>query len=160
MDDENTYELIGRATVAWSDVELTWYLIYLTLSSAPRDQADAIYFIPNNSATERKVTYSLAEVVLAANPTLLSELGNLLCRTNSAIRDRNAIAHGKFIFARDKDNKSVDLWSVGKNKLIGKPMGSELTRMETDFLSLADDLSTFMFRACIALGREPPSIEK
>lgn len=162
MYEDNTYEFIGRATVAWSDVELTWYLIYLAVSHADREEADAVYFTPNNSATERKITCAVAEVSLIAHPDLVAELHKLNNKTGSLSGDRNAIAHGKFVFARGmaETNKSVDLWSVGKNRLIGKPLDSELLRMETDFLQLAGDLSDFMYRACIALGKEPPSIEK
>lgn len=162
MDEDNTYEFIGRVTVAWSDVELTWYLIYLTVSHADRDEADAIYFTPNNSATERKLTINIANVTLAAHPNLIDQIGQLQNRTNHASGDRNAIAHGKYIFAhgRADESKSVDLWAVGKNRLIGKPLDSELLRMETEFLTLANDLTDFMFQACIALGKEPPSIEK
>src|ERR1035437_2101740 len=146
MSDENTYELIGRATVAWSDVELTWYLIYLTLSSASRDDAYAIYFAPKNAETERKITHKLGSVVLvnAKTPnTLPIELAKLYKRTNTASADRNNIAHGKFVRSNGKNDTSTTLWAVGKNGLLGKPLDSELSQMEKKFYLLADELMDF-----------------
>lgn len=160
MYQENTYELIGRATVSWSSVELGWYLIYLTVSHANRDEADAVYFTPNNSTTERKVTRNIAAVSLATHPQLIADLKTLDSRTNDMASDRNAIAHGKFIFSSNKADTSVLMWEVGKNKLIGKDLDDALKDMDFRFQALADDLNLMMYRACSALGKEPPSIEK
>jgi hypothetical protein len=159
--DENDYELIGRATVSWSDVELTWYLIYLTLNDLPRDQADAIYDIPNGFGSELKLISAIAEKVLADQPEVLKEFNILKSLTQERYGFRNAIAHGKYIFSRDDPaDKALDLWAVGNNRLIGKALPGQFKLMDTEARALAEHCEIFLFKLCHVLGKEPPSIEK
>ena len=91
MSDDNDYELIGRATVAWNDVELSWYLIYLVLMQAPREQADAVYFTPKSFGTERKFVAKLIDVNLAGHTAILADFKILSKMTDDYVGLRNAI---------------------------------------------------------------------
>src|SRR5947207_4646055 len=104
--ERNTYELIGRVTVAWNDVELLWMTLYLAFLDAPRKQADAAYHSLKVFAAQREITYRLGMLALEGNSALLKELGDLYDETGKASGDRNAVSHAKYIFGLP-ENKAL-----------------------------------------------------
>jgi hypothetical protein len=156
----HSYELIGRATVAWNDVELLWMTLFLTFLDAPRAQADATYHSLRAFAAQRDMTVSLGRSRLNGIPALDAldrRLGQLSAATGKAAGDRNAIAHAKFL--KGSDDGSLGVWQVGDNRLIGVDLNAAIVAMIEDFTALAEDLETFLFQVCTALEKEPPSFE-
>ncbi len=160
MSDPNlhkTYELIGRATVAWSRVELIWTMLFVSLLDAPREQADAIYHSLKSSAAQREMTLALAATVLSSHNDILVALGKINCSMGKLSGDRNAMMHAKY--AGSDNGPTVDVFSVGQNRLVGKDLNAELPRIIEESNSLHDAIWTLLARVCAALGRDMPSLE-
>lgn len=160
MNDQSarhSYELIGRATVAWNDVELLWMTLFLTFLDAPRAQADATYHSLRVFAAQRDMTNRLGCLRIGDDPVLDKRLRGLYDETGRAAGDRNAIAHAKFI--KGSDEGPLYVWQIGENRLIGADLNATITAMIDRFSALAEDLQTFLFQVCAALGKEPPSFE-
>src|SRR5438093_1863543 len=90
---ESAYELLGRALVLWNRIEGLWYLLFVTMLDAPRDQADAIYRRLANFTPQRDLGRALAEVVLKDH----DDARNKVLAAEAAIREqvgrRNAFVH-------------------------------------------------------------------
>src|SRR5207253_3043174 len=117
-DEQNTYELIGRATVAWNDIELVWGLIFVALLDAPRSQADAAYHALRNFEAQRQMTMALATERLANTSTAYKALANLNKKLSPIKRGRNDIAHTKYVGAYG--SKELEIWNVGRSGFQGK----------------------------------------
>ena len=157
MNETNNYEQIGKATVIWNDVEMLWYLIFLTLTDLPRNQADAVYHSIKVFAGQRDIVFALGRVVLAKHPDLETSLSEIYNQTGNCSGERNAIIHAKYI--KSPISVSLDVWDVGNNRLIGKKLDVEISAFLSELEQLTHDLLLFHFQCCNRLGKETPSIE-
>ncbi|MBZ0217209.1 MAG: hypothetical protein K8F25_11685 [Fimbriimonadaceae bacterium] len=158
MNDDNTYELIGRAIVAWNDLELVWYLTFLTLSDDPRPKADAEYLGLHRFYDQLKRSKSRAKAVLA-DENIKKALMLLAERSELAAKKRNKVAHTKYIRSSDRKVKSLSIWRIGESHLSEVSLPTDLHDMENELALIADELASLLFRICAALGKEPPDTE-
>jgi hypothetical protein len=158
MNEDNTFELIGRAIVAWNDLELVWYLTFLTLSNEPRSKADAEYLSLGRFSDELNLSKKLAKTVLT-DEAIKKVLMDLAERSKLAARKRNKVAHTKYIRSSDRNVKSLSIWKIGNRHLSEASLPTDLQDMEKEFSLIADELAGLLFRICAALGKEPPEID-
>ena len=152
MNKTNHYEQIGRATVIWNDVELLWYPIFLTLTDIPRVQAEAIYHSIKVFAGQSDIVFALGKAVLEPHPDLSTSLAELFNRTGQCSGVRNAIIHAKYI--ANPISTELVVWDVGKNRLIGKQLQTEISDFLSELDHLTRDLLGFLFQCCHKLGKD------
>lgn len=158
------FELVGRITAAWNEIEIVWYLIYTCmLHEAPREKIDLIYRQFVTGRAQRQFVIALADVAFKADHHQIyrTAMGKLFARTGELSGLRNALIHGDYTEVIEGDGTHTLRIAPGgdmakRNKLGGKPLEAEMVALLASITDLVCDLD----RLRIVLGRRYPPREK
>jgi hypothetical protein len=106
LDHNETMELVtlvGALTIRWSQIEGTWYMVFLTLygretrASVHIPRLNALYNSHRSASGARQMTFNYAKAILEESDPLFLELGPLYETTNKLSGLRNAVQHAHFV---------------------------------------------------------------
>lgn len=143
-----TYEMIGRMTAAWNDVDLLWELIFTCiLHEPPRATTDVLLQQFYTSATKRRMIMAVANVTFTKGSFERSEIEALSALTSDLGNKRNAASHGWYIL--DPLNSRLGLRIAPganpskPNQLAKEPLDEVLPRLLTQLDALCERLNKF-----------------
>jgi hypothetical protein len=86
-------QILGRVTIAWTDVQSGVFDIFAAVSEIPRSRAEAIFFALRTDMAQRDITLAAAKDALQKNAVLLKKVSDILGEISDASGDRNAASH-------------------------------------------------------------------
>ncbi|EAS50905.1 hypothetical protein SI859A1_01031 [Aurantimonas manganoxydans SI85-9A1] len=143
------FELIGKVTTSWNEVDNVWHQIYLQLmADTPQEKANAIFKIFVTGQAQRDLVMKVAGVSLSGHTDTLRELGRLQAKTNDVSSHRNSVVHGRIGISLNDGGSEVTVIrgdNLGKpNRLSGKPLQPELLRIIQEISDLLSALWSFI----------------
>lgn len=85
--------LVGRATIAWSLVQSTVYLLFIMMLGRSHEEAAALFFSIKTDTGQRDMTLALAEARLKTAPDLIQRYRAAFARVGALAGERNAAIH-------------------------------------------------------------------
>jgi len=142
------FEMIGRMTAAWNDVDLLWELIFTCmLHEPPRATTDVLLQQFPTSARKRQMIVAVANVTFTEGSFERGEIEALSTLTTDLGRQRNATSHGWYIL--DPLNSRLGLRiapganPTKPNRLAREQLDEALPRLLAQLVALCERLDKF-----------------
>jgi hypothetical protein len=135
--------LVGKATIAWNDLQFAILSIFFTVLPCPRELSEALFFSIKSDRAQREMVRAAVEHVVAPIDAMLAKkITDLFVKIEKKqYKRRNSAVHAMWMIRLETQEPAIyqekdHLSKKGSLKEIKK----ELEAMTVDFMEIANDL--------------------